>query len=298
MHGARRSRSARRRARRSRPARRSGPQPRIAISSTIASVPRSASRIVSGTPISVLRFSRFACVLSCARRIVARMSLVDVLPVEPVTPITRAFSSRRHARASDCSAASGSAAAITAPPVERLGVPRRDDHAPCARVECCLSELAAVGVLRPAGRRTGRPGPTSRESITARRGPPSAAESERPARALGNPGGITVDHRLDHPRAPRARPSRRRTAPCDRPRTPAPARAPCRRSPPRRPRAAPSTARAIARRRSTSRSAAPPVPANTWSTIASGSSERGLSDVTIARSASSLATRPISGRFD
>ena len=50
----------RRRARRSPPARRSGRRPRIAISSTSVSVSSGASSTVSGSPISVLRFSRLA----------------------------------------------------------------------------------------------------------------------------------------------------------------------------------------------------------------------------------------------
>ncbi len=85
----------------------------MAISSTIASVPGGASRIVSGSPISVFRFSRFAWVRQRASRIAARMSLVDVLPVEPVTPTTLQPSSRRHARASAWRPSSGSSTTIT-----------------------------------------------------------------------------------------------------------------------------------------------------------------------------------------
>ena len=94
----------------------------------------------------------------------------------------------------------------------------------------------------------------------------------------------------------RARPRGRRTERRRR-RRPAPARAPSLRSR-RRPRRRASDDRARDR-------AAPvrvdldvqPVPWRTSWMIASGSSERGLSEVTIATSASSAATFPISGRF-
>ncbi len=69
------------------------PAPRIAISRTKTSVSSGASSTVSGSPISVLRFSRLACTRpgSSARA----MSLTEVLPTEPVTPTTRAPSARR-----------------------------------------------------------------------------------------------------------------------------------------------------------------------------------------------------------
>ncbi len=89
------------------------PAPLIAISSTSASVPLPASRIVSGTPISVLKFSRLAWVTAYGASSAAKMSLVDVLPVEPVIPATRQPSSRRHAVASRWSASRGSSATIT-----------------------------------------------------------------------------------------------------------------------------------------------------------------------------------------
>ena len=91
------------------------------------------------------------------------MSLVEVLPVEPVTAIDRrAPSSRRQARASAPSAASGSAARRA--PSAALEAPRRaaacsgatsTPQAPAA--SACGGELAAVDVLARAGQRTGRP---------------------------------------------------------------------------------------------------------------------------------------------
>ena len=100
-------------------------------------------------------------------------------------------------------------------------------------------------------------------------------------------------------RAPRARPRDRRTARARR-RPPAWSRGPCRR-PPRRlrtglvDRALGSPSAGPARRRTR-----PPLgrcPLDRRSMIASGSSDRGLSLVTITRSASSAAARPIIGRF-
>ena len=77
-----------------------------------------ASRTVSGSPISVLRFSRLAWTRpgSSARA----MSLTEVLPTEPVTPTTRAPSARRQVRASACIAASGSSTANTQAPARPL----------------------------------------------------------------------------------------------------------------------------------------------------------------------------------
>ena len=80
-------------------------------------------------------------------------------------------------------------------------------------------------------------------------------------------------------------------------RTPGPARGPCRRSGRRRP-PRPRRARARSRRRGRARPRPrASTPARISSMIAAGSSLRGLSEVTIARSASSAAIRPISGRL-
>ena len=91
------------------------PAPRIAISRTRTSVPSGAPRIVSGRPISVLRFCAVAVTRLPVATIAARRSFVEVLPVEPVTPMTSAPSSCRQATASACSAASGSSASRTRP---------------------------------------------------------------------------------------------------------------------------------------------------------------------------------------
>ena len=65
------------------------PAPRIASSSTSTSVPNGAARISSGSPISVLKFARDAATLRCGAIIAAIRSLVEVLPTEPVTAITK-----------------------------------------------------------------------------------------------------------------------------------------------------------------------------------------------------------------
>ena len=138
-----------------------------------------ASRIASGSPISVLKFAAAGIRgRGAARASPARMSLVEVLPVEPVTPITLARSARRRARASACSAASGSSAASRTPgarAARRLRMLGRDQHPPGAGRQ----RLRGVARRRPRARRadpTNRsPAPAARESITARAGPPRPA---------------------------------------------------------------------------------------------------------------------------
>ena len=260
------------------------------------------------------------------------MSLVEVLPVEPVIATTRAPSSQvaRHARA-PAGATSGigvrehhagldPASPGSSPRQARRrarappALPRRRRRAP-ARHRCRRRRA------RRADRRTGRPAATARESIVTRararrrRGRPPACGSQlapparvrrsraaRPNRSRGGP----------CRRARRAREGfagdgrRRRTAPCARRRTPVPARGPCRRSPPRRRVRAARWPGSIAARRSTSmrtrrrhrtrrRARAAPCRPGSRAMIASGSSERGLSEVTITTSARRAAISPISG---
>ena len=87
----------------------------------------------------------------------ASSCFVEVLPTEPVTPITAASSSRRHAVASRCSAASGSSAASTAPPESPAACSGETStpHAPAPKR--IRSEPPAVHVLAGQARRTGRP---------------------------------------------------------------------------------------------------------------------------------------------
>ena len=283
------------------------PRPRIAISSTSISVSGGAARIVSGSPISVLKFSGLAW--TRPGRSAAAMSLTDVLPVEPVIPTTGQPSSRRQARASRCSASQRvgggeDPAAAAARPRSVGGAIGVDDHPPGAGGERRRRELAAVGALAAEAEEEVARAAASRESITARSGGPPAPSGGDLAAGLG---GDPLRRELDHARgrrerraAPRGRRRGRRRGSSGRPRTPGPARGPCRRSRRCRP-ARPRPARgAIAARRSgsTSTSAPPsPIPARISAMIASGSSERGLSEVTTARSASRSAIAPISGRL-
>src|SRR3954452_1484624 len=145
------------------------------ISSTSTSVSGAAPSTVSGRPISVLRFCGVATVRRYARSIPRRMSLVDVWPVGPVMPTTLAPSSRRHAVASDCSAASGSAATSTrsASPSACSGA-TRTPHAPPA--SACAANVPP-STLAPGSPTNRSPAPTSRESIVARTGRSSDDQS-------------------------------------------------------------------------------------------------------------------------
>ena len=113
-------------------------------------MPAGALRISSGNPISVLKFAREATVLLRGARTANSRSLVDVLPVEPVTPMTWAPSSRRQAVARFCRAFRGSSAARTTPScawfASRLRVIGRDEHAPGSGLEGLGREGAAVDV--------------------------------------------------------------------------------------------------------------------------------------------------------
>ena len=75
------------------------PRPRIPISATTTSVSGSIRASVSGRPISLLWPPSAATVLACGPQSAARMSFVEVLPVEPVMPTTRAVLRARTAAA-------------------------------------------------------------------------------------------------------------------------------------------------------------------------------------------------------
>ena len=216
-------------------------------------------------------------------------------------PTTRQPSSRRHERASA--------------PERRPADPR--PPAPCPSSGAC----AGVHEHAPGAR------PRSRAAANS---PPSTCSPGEPHEQVAGPQVAGVHH---HPRGPGRRPDRRRRAWRRRPRPCARRRRSITRASPARERSASratvtssngslrpssnswpcswplpattitspgpaaSTASAIARRRSTSRSASAPAPAITSSMIASGSSLRGLSEVTITRSARRRAASPISGRL-
>ena len=181
----------------------------------------------------------------------------------------------------------------------------RDQHAPRARRQRVGGEPAAVHALADeAGEQVAgsiarvsidgaRP---ARASARRRRRAPAPRGRRRPAAARP-----TTIMRRHFARSPRARPASRRTAPCGRSRTPGPARGPCRRSRRRR-RAAPARSRGrstpAGRRRARPRACGEAgMPATISSMIASGGSERGLSDVISATSASRAAISPMIGRL-
>ena len=74
------------------------------ISRTRKSASSGQLRIVSGRPMWLLKLPSVAYVLPTVERNALRSSLVVVLPAEPVSPTTFAFSERRRSRAFSCSA--------------------------------------------------------------------------------------------------------------------------------------------------------------------------------------------------
>ena len=171
----------------------------------------------------------------------------------------------------------------------RRGVLGRDEHAPGPGRERLRGEAPAVDALARAARRTGRPAPP-RASRSPRARARRAARRARPAAPPAASATCSGDQRAHA--APRARRRRRRTAP-SRPSGELlallvalagddddVARRGQRRSRARSPRGGRS-----------SRSAPGPRPAAISAMIASGSSERGLSEVTIATSARSRGRR-------
>ncbi len=207
------------------------PGPRIAISRTIASLSAAAPRSARGRPISVLRFSGVADTLSCPASSEARMSFVEVFPVEPVTAITdapRAPSSRRHSRASAWSAARGSGCTRTAPSgaaaaaAPACSPATSTPHAPACRA---WPAWLPPSVCSPRSPKNRSPGPAPRESIVALSGP----SGEAGLRCTPAPAAPAIRSRSQPltrprppragpagPRAPRARRRHRRTGSCAR----------------------------------------------------------------------------------
>ena len=206
-----------------------------------------------------------------------------------------------------------------APPRRAQRAQRRDrvldrDHGALA---AAVARPLAAPPARPTRPPPARPRRTSRRPALARqrrrrgrrrrprasRSPPASATAAPPRTQRRRPPPATCSAlQALIPRAPRAAPRarrrRRRTAPCARRRTPGRCSWPLPAITTTSPAAASPTARSIAARRSTQRStpAAPAgTPARISSMIASGSSERGLSDVTIATSAAAPRPRPSAG---
>ena len=207
------------------------PAPRIAISSTSTSVPAGAPSTVSGRPISVLRF--------CGGR--------DDAPVRGEHPGEQVLGRGLAGRAGDPDDLRAERAAPGGrEPAERgervvggehappagargpRGVLGADEHAPRAGRERVRARSARRRGARRAARRTGRPGRPRASRSRAGRGPASGPRGRRARRAPARLGDAPSARPGAHA-APRGRRRRRRTGPCARPRTPGPARGPCRR---------------------------------------------------------------------
>ena len=191
------------------------PKPRIASSSTITSVPGGAASSSSGSPISVLKFARLAATVRWGAISAAIRSFVEVFPTEPVTAITCAARSRRQARASAPSEATGCSAASTAPAsVARGRVARpagRGDHAPGAGAQGVGGEAPAVDALAREREEQVARLDRARVDHDARRplaGAVDAAQQLR-ARRAGDPLVGPVPHARPSPAAARHRPQRR-----------------------------------------------------------------------------------------
>ena len=170
----------------------------------------------------MLKFSRLACAPISA----ARMSFVEVLPVEPVTPTTGTPSARRHSRATSCSARCGSAATITtalaqaesptAPSTAASAASRYarpDEHAPGALLERAGRELAAVRTRAPqAHEQVALPDGARVDQDPLRPSALGRPGDELTARRLGKASGAQVDHAPPPAGASRARSASRATS--------------------------------------------------------------------------------------
>ena len=305
------------------PARRSGRRPASPSRAPAPRSPRARSRISSGSPISVLKFAREATVRRwgastrqqqvLGRGLAGRAGDADHLGA-------RARAARRWRGAGALSAGRRRRAARRArAQLDGLARARASSARPRRRRRAPAARTRRRRRARPGRPTNSAPGPASRESITTlgpggvrrRRHEPGARGLAMRRRSRSSCSGAGLGLRcmpqaiwhpasaaLRRPRgaSPRHR-RRRRTGSCGRPRTPGPARGPCRRSRPRRRPRRPAIASPIAARRSARARHPARLPARISSMIASGSSERGLSEVTITRSASRLAISPISGRL-
>ena len=251
--------------------------------------------------------------------------MVDVLPVEPVMPTTRHPAPRSAAarRAPDRRARQADprprSRARRAPPPRprrrrRAAARRSTPHAPC--VDRARGEAAAVHAARPRSPTNRSPAATARESITARAGTSSACAggakpaTRRPPAACAICPGVsritcacpTADR---SPRRASRATSRSSNGSLRPPSNSWPCSWPLPAITTMSPGPASCMARAMAARRSASTSiadespggASAAAPATIAAMIESGSSERGLSDVTTTWSARRRAAAPISGRL-
>ena len=218
----------------------------MAISRTSTSVSGGASRTASGSPISVLKFSAAGVHSpgSTAPADVLRRGLAGRAgDPHHAAPRARGATPRQalERRQRVVGARGPSPSRSAARRRRRRARPGVDDDPPGTGVERPRRRTRRRRRARPAGRRRDRPAPTSRESIDrrARGAPPGAAAAIVRTGARGDP----LRRRARSSRPARGLAERssarhrrgRRTGPSGRPRTPGPARAPCRRSRPCRP---------------------------------------------------------------
>ena len=108
------------------------PKPRIASSRMHTSVSGSRRHNVSGTPISLLKLASAAIVRATGAQSAARMSLVEVLPIEPVIPTTRAPLRSRTSHAIRPSALNASSGTSVAAAPREIASSRNSEPRPTA----------------------------------------------------------------------------------------------------------------------------------------------------------------------
>ena len=208
------------------------PDPRIAISVTTTSVSGSIRQSVRGRPISLLKPAGAATVRRRVRRRAARMSFVDVFPTEPVIATMRASLRARTALPSAASAAcawSGTSAAAA----PRARASSRNASPPETATNRSPGRIRRESTSTPV---TASASPSSFPSESARTSASGSgircSSPLRPPCAAGNYRWVSA---ALPPTLPASWPSGRPSPPLGRrrerfdPRTPAPARLPCRR---------------------------------------------------------------------
>ena len=185
------------------------PRPRMPISTTATSVSGSSLQRVSGSPTSLFWLPSAATVRACGRQSPARMSLVEVFAVEPVTATTFALLRERTSRAIPARAVKASSGrSAAAAPASRASSAKSTPRPTATKRSPGSTRLESMVTPVTASPAPGLSSPVATRPISSRvsgimPGPPAGAGS-------------------------RARPPGRRRGRSGR-RTPVPARGPCRR---------------------------------------------------------------------
>ena len=138
------------------------PLRRAPISATTTSASAAAPSSVTGRPTSLLNDSGLAWVRNRVAHTAAAMSLVEVLPLAPVMPTTRADIVRRSSAASCRNASPGERTNTAGPVAER---PSRSS-APAAPLSNASGTNRPPSVCSPGSATNSAPGPAARESVT------------------------------------------------------------------------------------------------------------------------------------